>query len=921
MSNRTSGVFFLRYGTLMLLLSCGFVMRPLSAVEYVVSTTGSDSAAGNAAAPFLTIQKAASLARAGDTVSITGGVYRETVIPTYSGTVGSPIVFRPKAGTGTVVITGADILSGSWTAYAGSAYGGTNGNVGGILSSTPMSWDLNDGSQVFVDGSMVFEARQPVVTDPMALVRYTAQGKPTVVSPTDSSMVINCPALTEPAGTWNGALVSFETYGWGQQTLTVTSSTVGQLIVAAPSFDPQPGEGLRDGDKFTIYRSKKALTTANQWFMDRSASPTVLYIALNSPTTHVVEAKRRKYAFDLINNSHITINNISITAASLRTGQTSTGIVVNGLTASYISHYTRCDNINTFWSVFPTTSTPDLAGILIDGTGNTVINSRFSFSAGHMIMLSGKDHFISNNVFHDIAYANNCGAAITTKISYDYGPEYGLTVTGMDIDHNTVYDTSHAGIILSGSSRSRVHHNLLYHNMLSCRDTAAIYNYGTNADLNQSTGWNRVDNNIIIEPVGPAGQYNPAGHPLPTGGIYLDNQSRNFLLDHNLIIGSNRTLNCGINMGSNLSIAMINNTIISNGVTTINVHGDSSHLFQNNLFSDQLFGGGSSAGFSFFNNIKKQNAWLYVTNGTGQPAGIVFSACQILDVTAFANQFTSVSTCDYRLQPTAPAVGAGRIYTNPTYGTITTANTSGSLDVGAFPYGTAWRTPGSTIGLPAGQPPTFTGGLTIPAATTAQSIIFASIANQKYGVPLILAATATSGLPVTFSVVSGPATISNGILTFTSIGTVVVAANQSGNGIYAVAATEEQRSITVGKAELTVTAFDTTRIVGNANPVFTGTVTGVVGSDNISATYASAATTTTALGTYGPATPEAIIPTIVDPSGRLSNYQVTINKGTLVIAPPPPADGGGGGGSCGFGAGFIVLGLGALMMAMRIRRR
>jgi hypothetical protein len=57
-----------------------------------------------------------------------------------------------------------------------------------------------------------------------------------------------------------------------------------------------------------------------------------------------------------------------------------------------------------------------------------------------------------------------------------------------------------------------------------------------------------------------------------------------------------------------------------------------------------------------------------------------------------------------------------------------------------------------------------------------------------YGVsPITLLATASSGLPVTFSVVSGPASISGNTLTITGVGTVEVAADQTGAADYAAA--------------------------------------------------------------------------------------------------------------------------------------
>src|SRR6202041_1283473 len=70
-----------------------------------------------------------------------------------------------------------------------------------------------------------------------------------------------------------------------------------------------------------------------------------------------------------------------------------------------------------------------------------------------------------------------------------------------------------------------------------------------------------------------------------------------------------------------------------------------------------------------------------------------------------------------------------------------------------------------------------------------------------YGVsPLTLVATSGgSSSPVVFSIVSGPGTISGNILTITGAGTVVVAANQTGNANYAAAAQVTQ-SVTVTQA-------------------------------------------------------------------------------------------------------------------------
>jgi arabinogalactan endo-1,4-beta-galactosidase/N-acetylneuraminic acid mutarotase len=105
------------------------------------------------------------------------------------------------------------------------------------------------------------------------------------------------------------------------------------------------------------------------------------------------------------------------------------------------------------------------------------------------------------------------------------------------------------------------------------------------------------------------------------------------------------------------------------------------------------------------------------------------------------------------------------------------------------------------------------GSSAVASATYAilktQMITFAQPTSPvTYGVkPITLSAKASSGLAVSFSVVSGPGKVSgtnNSTLTITGAGTIVVAANQAGNATYA-AAPLVKRSITVHKAAQTIT--------------------------------------------------------------------------------------------------------------------
>ncbi len=76
------------------------------ASTYYVSTKGSDKNSGSNAEPLRTVQKAADMARAGDTILVRGGVYREHVVLRFSGQKGKPIVLKNHPGERPVIQPG-----------------------------------------------------------------------------------------------------------------------------------------------------------------------------------------------------------------------------------------------------------------------------------------------------------------------------------------------------------------------------------------------------------------------------------------------------------------------------------------------------------------------------------------------------------------------------------------------------------------------------------------------------------------------------------------------------------------------------------------------------------------------------------------------------------------------------------------------
>ena len=148
-----------------------------------------------------------------------------------------------------------------------------------------------------------------------------------------------------------------------------------------------------------------------------------------------------------------------------------------------------------------------------------------------------------------------------------------------------------------------------------------------------------------------------------------------------------------------------------------------------------------------------------------------------------------------------------------------------------------------------------------------QTITFGALSAVTYGVaPIALSATASSALPVAFTVKSGPGTISGNTLTVTGAGAIVIAADQAGSAIWK-AATQVLQTLTVNKATpaaalattgnivLTQNAITFTATVSSAASVPTGTVNfldgaTVLGTGTLANGVATFTTSTLAIGSH-----------------------------------------------------------------------
>lgn len=137
------------------------------------------------------------------------------------------------------------------------------------------------------------------------------------------------------------------------------------------------------------------------------------------------------------------------------------------------------------------------------------------------------------------------------------------------------------------------------------------------------------------------------------------------------------------------------------------------------------------------------------------------------------------------------------------------------------------------------------------------------------------------GTPKSATVTTNPAGLT--IVSITYGGSTTPPTNAGGYAVVATLTNDNYQAqnatgtLVINKASLTATADDKSRAYGEQNPVLTGTLIGVVNGDAITASYSTTATPASSVGTYD------IVSSLNDPNNKLSNYTMTLTKGTLTI--------------------------------------
>ncbi|MBI3849301.1 MAG: Ig-like domain repeat protein [Verrucomicrobia bacterium] len=203
-----------------------------------------------------------------------------------------------------------------------------------------------------------------------------------------------------------------------------------------------------------------------------------------------------------------------------------------------------------------------------------------------------------------------------------------------------------------------------------------------------------------------------------------------------------------------------------------------------------------------------------------------------------------------------------------TPGGSTVANTNSA--VGDYPIqGSIQSTPNYTIRY-------VDGTLTV---TPAPLVVAADDTSRAYGQTNPLFTATCRGLVngEDTNALGGALLFNTTAVTNSPVGTYAIEPGGLTSTNYAI--TFSNGTLTVTGFALTVSADNQSRTYGAANPPLTGTLAGVQNGDNITATFRTLADTNSPVGTY------PITPAFDDPDGKLGNYSVPANTGTLTIEP------------------------------------
>jgi len=472
---------------LVITLSCSH----LFGTNYYVAKDGANSNPGTEAAPFLTIAKASSVLQAGDTCFIKAGVYREELKPTRNGTANSPIVYTHYQND-SVVVSATEPLT-SWTVYQGDIY------------QASYDMDLEGRNMVYVNGKPMDWARWPNNTDhdPYTVEAISVSG--------GSASTLESSALTSQ--NWaNGYVWYLAAHSGTSWTRQVTGSQSNSVSFEAVDinrwpFNPHNPTVFRNNNRgqFYLFGLLSALDYPEEWHYDEASDIVYLQAPNNAdPNSLNVEvAERARTIF--LDNTYIHIDGINAFGGNVEIKKQ--GCVVRNGT------FTEC--LNSIDDLDNTSAQVGIGAIHVRAANTVVEHNTIDGSSLSGVFIQGWNNV--ENVIIQFNLIKN-----TDKVGIHASP-IRCNSSNTRLLSNTIHTTARDGIYCSGFNNE-----IAYNDVSDCmkmnNDGGIFYTVGTDVDRNHE-----IHHNWFHDSQGPEYADGRAA------GIYLDNDSKGFLVHHNVV--------------------------------------------------------------------------------------------------------------------------------------------------------------------------------------------------------------------------------------------------------------------------------------------------------------------------------------------------------------------------------------------------
>lgn len=517
---------------------------------YVAQNDGADdNNSGTFLSPFRTLNKAAEVAKAGDTVIVCEGVYRETLTPKNNGEPGAPITFKAAEGHD-VTISAADELDAPYLIDA---------EKGEYILEMPM--DLGIGkNQIYIDDVALPEARYPDNAERHVQGDFLSDLWPDrgeiYKQAGDLHTFFSDTLLNQPDDYWVGGIY-VGTFGYGYATLTglITDSTNGSFTVSdkyrnqvwwwekwancvTNDWAHSPNYGI-------IIGHINAMNLPGEWVRTDDGRLHIILPEGCDPTTVKIEAKARQLIADLTDRKYINIEGFKTIGGSVTMGEKGEMCMLNGLDMKYINHYTLSadsrngyidfieEPIKLFYydNTVPGAPQRGEVGVYLGGSDEIIVNCKMDQAAGAAIYMTGTYGYIENNIIDQCGYMSSYTSGIHCDTLVWKAPTAARG--GHSFYNNTVGKSGQSGLDFCKLEWNTKNENdvpilpceIAYNDFHDCNlasvDAGAVYCNGCNAGFDEQM--TTVHHNYVYKTTDSETSGNSGD-----GGIYWDGNANGF---------------------------------------------------------------------------------------------------------------------------------------------------------------------------------------------------------------------------------------------------------------------------------------------------------------------------------------------------------------------------------------------------------